>query len=139
MAVAIEEMCAEDYDDVVALWKVTKGVGISKADERETVERYLVRNRGISSVARVDGRIVGAVMCGHDGRRGYLYHLAVADSHRRRGIGQALVERSLARLRDEGILRCYIMVYTANAEGRAFWTRTGWREPDTFGLMLRDL
>jgi N-acetylglutamate synthase len=132
-------MTADDVAEALALWSQTEGIGLRGADSPEALPKYLARNPGLSFVAREDGAIVGAVLCGHDGRRGYLHHLAVAASHRRRGIGAALVERCMAGLRGEGISRCHLFVYHHNAEGQAFWRRTGWHARDDLLLMSRNL
>ena len=97
MAVEISCMLPADHAAVVELWCSAEGIGLSSADSRPEIEHYLERNPGMSFVARDDGQIVGAALCGHDGRRGYLHHLAVAQSHRRRGIGTALAPGLLAR------------------------------------------
>ena len=123
----IREMVIADYGEVAALWERTEGVGLDDdADSRENMESYLVRNPGMSFVARLDGRVVGAVLCGHDGRRGYLHHLAVSPSVRRQGVGRALVDKCISALREAGINKCNIMVFDDNEEGLAFWQRTGW-------------
>jgi len=119
--VQIAEMSIADHDDVAALWEATEGVGFDEDDSRENVQSYLERNPGLSFVARCGGELVGAVLCGHDGRRGYLHHLAVPIEHRRRGIGAALVERCLAGLKDAGIRKCNIFVFGSNESG----VRTG--------------
>ena len=119
-------MTIGDYDDAVALWNSVEGVGLDDADTYEKVDEYLVRNPGLSFVAHLDGRMVGAVLCGHDGRRGYLHHLAVAHSCREQGLGKAMVERCLSALREIGIERCNIFVIAENEEGKAFWQATGW-------------
>jgi N-acetylglutamate synthase len=97
-------------------------------DEREAVRRYLEGNPGLSFVWEDDGTIVGAVLCGTDGRRGYLQHLAVAAAHRRRGIGRALVAASLGALGERGIEKCHLQLLPANTAARAFWRRLGWTE-----------
>lgn len=122
----IAAMTAADLDEVLALWKGTEGVGLHASDSPENIRLYLERNPGMSLTARIDGMLAAAVMCGHDGRRGALYHLAVAPEHRRRGLGSQLVERCLTSLAAEGILRCNIVVYADNATGERFWTRQGW-------------
>lgn len=128
MTVEFTEMTVDDYDDVRALWIDTDGVGLNDADTREGIEAYLRRNPGSSFVARDGGQLVGAVLCGHDGRRGYLHHLAVSESHRMRGIGSSLVERCLAKLGSLDIQKCNIMVYADNGDGEKFWERSGWCE-----------
>jgi putative acetyltransferase len=122
----ISEMTLADYDEVLALWRATENVGLSDADSRSGVQAYLERNAGLSLVTRYDGRLVGAVLCGHDGRRGYLHHLAVAADFRNRGIGRTLVNECLARLAALGIQKCHAWVYHENAAGQAFWERVGW-------------
>lgn len=128
MAVEITEMTIDDYDAVRALWEQTEGVGLSDADTQESIDAYLRRNPGLSFVARDDGQLVGAVLCGHDGRRGYLHHLAVSKSYRRQRIGSSLVEHCLAMPGSLGILKCNIMVFADNGDGATFWERGGWCE-----------
>ena len=132
-------MTLADVDDALELWAATEGIGLRGADSPEALPKYLARNPGLSVVAREDGRMVGAVLCGHDGRRGYLHHLGVAASHRRRGIGTALVERCLEGLRLEGITKCHLFVYHHNTEGQAFWRRIGWHARDDLLVMSRNL
>ena len=122
-------MTTDDYDAVTGLWDATDGVAYhpEDADSPECIARYLQRNAGLSQVAEEDGELVGAVLCGHDGRRGSLHHLAVADTHRGRSVGRSLVERALAGLAGEGIRRCNILVFADNAGGLAFWDRLGWQ------------
>jgi len=116
----------EDFDAVIALWRRTEGVGLNESDTRRANTAYLRRNPKLSFVAEKDGRIIGAVLCGHDGRRGYLHHLAVSKRHRCRGIGRRLVNACLAKLRQAGIPKCNIFIFASNAEGMKFWTSTGW-------------
>jgi len=126
-----------DYDEVYALWKRTEGVGLSESDRRAEIERFLRRNSGLSQVALADGRVVGAVLCGHDGRRGYLHHLAVARKWRRHGIGRKLVAVCLEKLRSEGIPKCNLFLFAGNVAGRAFWRRIGWTVRSDLRLVQR--
>lgn len=137
--VMIHEMAPAHYDRVMALWQATEGIGLSDADERERIAAYLARNPGLSFVALADGAVVGAVLCGHDGRRGYLHHLAVAPAFRGRGIGRELVGACLAGLKGAGIQKCHLFVYRDNAEGRAFWERIGWHWRRELGIVSRNL
>lgn len=122
----IREMVAEDYPALRALWESSEGIGLSDADSEAGFEQFLARNRGLSVVA-VDGdRMVGGALCGHDGRRGYIHHLAVSLSHRRRGIGRALVTRCLATLDAHGIQKCHVFVFLDNTGASAFWEGSGW-------------
>ncbi len=135
----IFEMSMADHAECVALWQITPGIGLSQSDSPEGIARFLQANPGGSFVARENGELVGTVLCGSDGRRGYLYHLAVRESHRGRGLGRALVEKSLETLRAAGIEKCHIFVYGDNTEGQAFWTHTGWKLRTTLVIMTRDL
>jgi N-acetylglutamate synthase len=124
-----------DYDEVMALWSSTEGLTLREADSRDAIERYLARNPCLSFIAREEGQLVGAVLAGTDGRRGYLQHLAVAPSHRSQGLGRALAERAVAALRAFGIAKCHLMVRQENAEARAFWEHVGWSERADITLM----
>jgi ribosomal protein S18 acetylase RimI-like enzyme len=124
-----------DYDEVMALWSSTEGLTLREADSREAISRYLARNADLSFVARDGGQLVGAVLAGTDGRRGYLQHLAIALSHRGRGLGRALAERVVERLRALGIAKCHLMVRQENAQARAFWDHLGWTERADITLM----
>jgi len=135
----IRLMTADDYDAVIALWRVTDGIGLSAADEREAIAAYLERNPGLSRVAFRGDALVGAVMSGHDGRRGYLHHLAVVPSERGRGLGRQLAELCLGDLRALGIGKVNIFVYADNVEGQAFWRATGWLGREDLLMMQRVL
>jgi ribosomal protein S18 acetylase RimI-like enzyme len=111
---------------VTVLWKKTPGIELNESDTPEAISTYLERNPGLSHVARIGRRIVGAALCGHDGRRGWIYHLAVAEDAQRRGIGQALIERCLAGLMEARIPRCNVFVLAGNPAGADFWRSRGW-------------
>lgn len=121
---AIRAMHPTDTATVLRLWRTTDG--ISTSDREALVRRFLRRNHGGSFVAHEGRRLVGAVLGGHDGRRGMLWHLAVARSARRRGLGKALVSRALRWQRAQGIRKVNILVLRANRRALAFWRRTGW-------------
>ncbi|MCA9038825.1 MAG: GNAT family N-acetyltransferase [Planctomycetaceae bacterium] len=123
-----------DYDVVLKLWKKSDGVALSAADEREAIALYLDRNPGLSLLATQGESILGTLLCGHDGRRAYLHHLAVEESSRRLGIGRALVMRALGNLSKAGIDKCHVLVLDTNEIGATFWKELGW-EPRT-GLQL---
>mgnify|MGYP001550776398 CR=1 FL=1 len=129
-----------DYDAVRILWEASEGVGLNESDSPEAIATFLQRNAGLSQVAvAASGEIVGAVLCGHDGRRGYLHHLAVSRAHRARGLGSALVDECLCQLRGRGIPKCNIFLFAANHAGRAFWAREGWAVRDDLLVMQRGL
>jgi N-acetylglutamate synthase len=129
------EFLPPDYDEVMALWSASEGLTLRETDSREAIGRYLARNPRLSFVARDEGQLVGAVLVGTDGRRGYLQHLAVAPAHRGRGLGRALVERAVEALRALGIAKCHLMVRQENAQARAFWAHVGWSERADITLM----
>jgi N-acetylglutamate synthase len=135
----IRPMRASDFAEVSGLWRRTEGLVISADETSDAIARYLDRNPGISHVAVVDDRIVGAALCGHDGRRAYLHHLAVDASFRGRGIGRGIVNAILAALREAGIVRCNLFVVDESEDARRFWTNDGWYEWPTIRLLSRDL
>lgn len=123
----IRTMTIEDYDGVRALWMTIKGFAIRSVDDsREGVELFIKRNPTTSVVAEVDGRIVGAILCGHDGRRGFLYHVCVAQEFRMQGIGKAMVVHAMEALREEKINKVSLIAFTSNDIGNAFWKQIGW-------------
>jgi ribosomal protein S18 acetylase RimI-like enzyme len=129
MNVSIRPMLPGDYAAVSVLWRESAGVGLSDSDSPSAVEKFLLRNPGMSAVAiSPSGQIVGAVLCGHDGRRGYLHHLAVAHEYQHKRIGSTLVTWCLDRLAEESILKCNIVVMKSNDVGAAFWRSTGWSD-----------
>jgi N-acetylglutamate synthase len=132
---SILPMTEADLPSVIELWSETAGVGLNESDTIEQVRAYLVRNPGLSLVAKIDRRVVGAVMCGYDGRRGCLYHLAVLPSHRNQGLGRGMVARCLASLAELGILRCNIFVYADNEAGHRFWNRCGWSKREDLRVL----
>lgn len=123
----IRAMTTDDYEQVYDLWMQIKGFAMrSMDDSREGVSRFLERNPGISVVAVEDGKIAGAILCGHDGRRGCLYHVCVAPGYRRRGIGKAMVEFCMDALKKEHINKVSLIAFTKNDVGNAFWHKVGW-------------
>ena len=123
----IRTMTIEDYDAVHALWMTIKGFAIRSVDDsREGVERFLMRNPHTSVVAEKDGEIVGAILCGHDGRRGCLYHVCVREDLRMHGLGKAMVVFCMEALRKEKINKVSLIAFTRNDIGNAFWKTIGW-------------
>ena len=120
-------MTMEDYDEVFSLWNSIKGFGLrSMDDSREGIEMFLKRNPGTSVVALDGDRIVGAVLGGHDGRRGCLYHVCVAPDHRQMGIGKKMAAFALDALKKEGINKVSLIAFKSNTVGNAFWKKVGW-------------
>ena len=130
-------MSESDLPAVLTFWRDTPGVGLNDGDTPAGLRVYLDRNPGLSLVARHDSQIVGAVLCGHDGRRGYLNHLAVLPEYRNQGLGRSLVDRCLAALASLGILKCNIFLYTDNGSGEQFWNRCGWSEREDLKVLQR--
>ena len=113
-------MTIEDYEGVYALWKKIKGFGIRSIDDsKEGVARFLKRNPTTSVVAEKDGRIVGSILCGHDGRRGCLYHVCVDEDYRRHGIGKRMVVFAMKALKEEKINKVSLIAFTENTKNRA--------------------
>ncbi len=134
----IREMTIHDYDEMIELWRNMEGLAISNADTRANIEFYLTRNEGLSFVYEAEGRIAATILCGHDGRRGFIYHVAVDPAFRKQNIGQRLVELSLSKLREAGIDKCHIFVLDDNEGGGRFWSRTGWEKRSGFAVYSRD-
>ena len=123
----VRAMTMDDYDDVYALWMSIHGFGIRSVDDsREGIERFIKRNPGLSAVDVEDGKIVGAILCGHDGRRGCLYHVCVREDYRRLGIGKAMVVFCMNALKAEQINKVSLIAFTKNDVGNAFWNCIGW-------------
>ena len=139
MKVSIEPMTIDHYDEVIAVWKVSENVGLSRADERENIKSYLARNPAMSFVAKDNGEIIGAALCGHDGRRGYLHHLAISESYRKKGIGRKLAEGCMESLKNAGIQKCHLFVFLTNKEGEAFWGKIGWSLRSDIQVVSKEL
>lgn len=128
MTIAIRDMDIEDYESVYRMWGSVEGIGLSDADSKEGIKRFLERNPGLSFVATDGTQIVGAALCGHDGRRGYIHHLAVVNAYRKQGIGKSLVGRCMFALMRIGIAKCHLFVFGDNQEAIKFWNKVGWTE-----------
>ena len=135
----IRDFTIDDYDHAINLWQGTENIGLSSADSRVATARFLERNPGLSKVAWVGGKPVGTLLCGHDGRRGYLYHLCVDHAFRRQGAGRKLVDACLEGLRGEGIQKCHLFIFGKNELGRRFWNGTGWSRRIEIEVFSRDI
>lgn len=122
----IQELTINDYSSVRELWASSKGIELGGADSREGITRFLERNPGLSFVALDGDQIVGAVLCGHDGRRGYIDQLVVSETHRRQGIGRSLVSRCVYNLMRIGIRKWHLFVFEDNEPALEFWSSLGW-------------
>lgn len=126
MSQILRPMEERDLIDARELWAQADGVELAEGDEVDQLSSYLRRNPETSFVACEGDRLVGAVLAGHDGRRGFLYHLVVASEARGKGIGKALAQRSLLALKAAGVVRVLILVSRDNTSGREFWSKQGW-------------
>jgi len=136
----LRALTKDDYDAVYALWLQTEGMGLNESDTREAIAAFLEHNGGLSMVACTpEGQLVGAVLCGHDGRRGYLHHLAVARPQRKQGIGRALVSTCLAKLAACQIHKCNLFLFANHESGRTFWLKQGWSVREDIVLVQKEL
>lgn len=126
-ALIVRTMTIEDYQGVYELWMSIRGFAIRSIDDsKEGVKRFLERNPASSVVAVKDGKIVGSILCGHDGRRGCLYHVCVHENYRMQGIGKSMVVHCMKALEKEKISKVSLIAFTKNDIGNAFWKEIGW-------------
>ena len=136
----IRPMTLADYDRVWALWMSCRNMGFNDLDDsREGIGRYLARNPNTCFVATEGDDLVGVILSGHDGRRGFIHHMAVAEGFRKRGVGRALVERALSALEAEGIHKVALLVFKTNEAGNAFWEKLGFTARDDLNYRNRAL
>lgn len=134
----IELMTIDDYDKVYQLWITTEGMGMRSLDDSfEGIERFLKRNPTTNYIAQVENKIIGVILCGHDGRRGYIYHTAVKTDYRNKGIGKKLVNTVLEALKKEEINKVALVVFDSNDLGNKFWRSLGFDKRDD--LIYRNL
>jgi putative acetyltransferase len=139
MDVQYRPMTMNDYQAVVDLWMESEGIGLSHADSEEGIGRFLLRNPGLSFVAIESGDIIGAVICGHDGRRGFIHHLAVRKERRRQGIASQLVQCCLNGLKSVGIDKTHLYVFDTNQAARSFWGALDFYPRHELLMMSRDI
>lgn len=120
------EIHIDDYIEIYNLWRNTPGMGLSEADTWQNILSFLNRNESMCFCYEEGGKIIGTILCGHDGRRGYIYHVTIVEEYRGKGIGRTLVEKSLQKLKKEGIDKCHLFVFRDNERGNAFWSSIGW-------------
>jgi len=138
MSPKIRLMTIQDYPGVIRLWQQLPGIGLSTADSREAIARFLDHNPTTCFVLEEDDQIFGTVLGGFDGRRGYIYHMAIAESHRRQGWGKSLIEVCMNALKQRGAEKSHLFVYADNLSGRKFWERCGWVQRDELVIMSKD-
>ena len=122
----IRTMTIHDYEKVYALWMSCKNMGFNDIDDsKEGISRFLERNPNTSFVAMENDELQGIILGGHDGRRGYIYHMSVAEKHRKKGMGSSLVEKCLASFKNEKISKVALLVFKYNEAGNSFWEKQG--------------
>lgn len=125
----ILEMKISNYEEVFKLWTSTAGMGMRNLDDsKEGISKFLKRNPTTNFIAVDNGKIVGVILCGHDGRRAYIYHTAVYKEYRGKGIGKRLVDKVMDALKHEGINKAALVVFNSNEIGNAFWSSIGWEK-----------
>ena len=126
MDFAIRTVVIDDYDSLYSLWLQVPGMGLNDLDDsREGIDRYLKRNPSTCFCAVENGKLVGAILAGHDGRRGFIHHTAVLPETQRFGIGSALVKAAMDALEREGIHKVNLVAFRNNQKGNAFWEKQG--------------
>lgn len=136
----IKVMTINDYEELFELWQNTANMGLRSLDDsKEGISCFLKRNPNTNFVVYEDGQLVGAILCGHDGRRGYIYHTVVLPDYRRRGIASSLVESAIAALQKEGITRVCLNVMETNEQGKKFWINKGWEKKDFLGFYSKSI
>lgn len=133
--ITIRPMTHSDHSAAVALWQTSDGIGLSEADSIDGIRAYLDRNPGLSLCAWDNAVLIGTVLVGHDGRRGYLHHLCVHEAYRGNGLGRQLVEGALLGLQDIGLDKAHAFLFTDNDTGRGFWEHCGWTWRTDIGII----
>lgn len=137
-SIEIRPFTVTDYEAAHALWSAIEGIGLNESDTLEAVSAFLARNPGFSAVAvNSDRAIIGTILCGHNGRAGAIYHLAVAKPHRNQGLAKRLITFAFAKLHEAKIPRCNIFVYNNNHGGNDFWLKNGWIDPKTWRVLQK--
>jgi ribosomal protein S18 acetylase RimI-like enzyme len=139
MSIEIRTMEVSDYAGSLSLWQSLPGLGLSSSDNEEEIKLFLEKNPETCFVAVDFAKIIGTVLGGNDGRRGYIYHLAVHKDYQRKGIGKLLSEKCLRALKAQGLHKCHIFVIRDNLEGLKFWQRIGWLLRQDILVMSKDL
>ncbi len=134
----IRDFTIDDYDTAIQLWKTDENIGLSSSDSREAIEQFLERNPGLSKVMTVKDKIIGTLLCGHDGRRGYLYHLFVDKSYRRMGTGKRLVNACLDELKKQNIRKSHLFIFIKNQPGKSFWEAIKWTHRNDIDIFSID-
>lgn len=136
---SFRKMTIRDYESVISFWQRTPGMGLSDADSKEGIRKFLKRNSGLCFICEENKRLIGTILCGHDGRRGFIYHLAIDEAYRKQGLGRKLTQMSLDELHRIGIAKCHLFVYRDNDKAALFYHRAGWKKRTTLDIFSKDL
>ena len=139
MEINFREMIITDYENAIALWRSLPGIGLSSADEKSEIAKFLNKNPTSCWIAEHDSKLVGTILGGSDGRRGYIYHLAVNQSFQNQRVGKSLLQRCLQTFRKIGIQKCHLLVIPDNTDGIAFWKHARWVLRDDVLVMSKEL
>jgi ribosomal protein S18 acetylase RimI-like enzyme len=139
MSIQIRKMISSDYASAYKLWQAMPGMGLSSADREEALLSFLSKNPHTCFIAEDEGKLIGTILGGSDGRRGYLYHLVVHPDYQKHGLGKKLVQTCLDALHAQGIEKCHIFVLADNAEGLKFWQKVGWKLRDDILILSKSL
>jgi ribosomal protein S18 acetylase RimI-like enzyme len=137
--IIIRPLQKDDYEGVYSLWQRTENMGITSADSKENIDKFIDYNPGLSFVALWGDTIVGSLLAGYDGRRGYLYHFAVDTRYREQKIGHALLEYTYEGLRKKGVQKCHIFIFKSNQLGKTIWQKLGFKLRTDLDIMSHDL
>ncbi|MBU2515114.1 GNAT family N-acetyltransferase [bacterium] len=136
----IKKMKIDDYDEIHQIWSNTNGTTLRAIDDsKEGIERFLKRNPNNNFICRIDGKIIGGILCGHDGRKGFIYHAVVKKNYRNRGIGKKLVENVIKSLKEENITKIGVLVNSDNISGNNFWKSLGFEYFDNLKYRILPL
>jgi len=138
MEIQYNLMDINDYDEIIKLWSETPGIGISISDQKERLGGFLNKNKNTCFTVKINGKIAATALCGNDGRRGYLYHLAVIEEYRNKGIAKELVNKCFEGLKAEGIHLCHLFVFKTNETAVKFYKKTNWREREEIVVYSKD-
>ncbi|MEN8613900.1 GNAT family N-acetyltransferase [Dehalogenimonas sp. THU2] len=137
MTITYQPFSPADYPVAIALWQQCEGIGLSDADSEAAIRSFLDRNPGTSFAAFDGDRLIGTVLGGHDGRRGYLYHLAVHPGYRQQGVGCTLARKCLDALKARGIQKCHLFIFNTNEAGINFWQKLGWTQRQDISVISK--
>jgi N-acetylglutamate synthase len=139
MNINFRNMKPRDYSQLIKLWKETPGIGISSSDDKEKIKIFLKKNNRTCFVAEDEKEIIGTILCGNDGRRGYIYHLVVSENYRNKGIASRLVEYSLEGLKSDNIDKCHLFVYETNKNAIKYYLRKDWKQRKELIILSKDV